>query len=54
MTKEIPMTNSETIIRAAETDLSFELRHSLVIRASSFVIRPLFPPKNHPRQNHER
>jgi len=39
MTKELPMTNTETSARAAASGLSFGLRHSLVISASSFVIR---------------
>jgi hypothetical protein len=42
MTKEIPMTNDECAHRAGEFFLSFALRHSLVIRASSLVIRQLF------------
>jgi hypothetical protein len=49
MTKEFPMTNPETHRRAAESVLSFGLRHSLVISASSFVIfQPLYanPAKN--------
>jgi hypothetical protein len=51
MTKEIPMTNVESAGRSGEFFLSFELRHSLVIRASSLVVQPLFfaekfnPPK---------
>jgi hypothetical protein len=40
MTKEIPMTNSEKSGRTAV--LSFELAHTLVIKASSLVIVP--PP----------
>ena len=39
MTKESPMTNPETSARAAASSLSFGFRHSLVISASSLVIR---------------
>jgi flavin reductase (DIM6/NTAB) family NADH-FMN oxidoreductase RutF len=38
MTKKKPMTNAEESGRAVVAVLSFELRHSLAIRASSFVI----------------
>jgi putative membrane protein insertion efficiency factor len=38
MTKEFPMTNTETSEHAAASGLSFGLRHSLVISASSLVI----------------
>jgi hypothetical protein len=41
MTKEFPMTNTETSAHAAASSLSFGLRHSLVISASSLVIRLL-------------
>jgi putative membrane protein insertion efficiency factor len=41
MTKESPMTKAGTSAHAAVSILSFGLRHSLVIRASSFVIRVL-------------
>jgi hypothetical protein len=41
MTNELPMPNVELSNRADEPVLTFELRHSLVIRASSFVIRLL-------------
>jgi hypothetical protein len=39
MTKEIPMTNNEKSRRT--TVVTFKLAHSLVIRASSFVMVPL-------------
>jgi hypothetical protein len=38
MTKEFPMTNDETGASAAGVIWVFELRHSFVIRHSSFVI----------------
>jgi hypothetical protein len=37
MSKEIPMTNHE-LSEGAASDLTFGFRHSLVIKASSFVI----------------
>jgi hypothetical protein len=47
MTKEVPMPNAGISRRAAEPVLSFELRHSFVIGAWSFVIRRLrFLEKN--------
>jgi hypothetical protein len=45
MTKEIPMTNAEDLMRPTGLDLSFELRHYLVIRASSLVIHPSISQK---------
>jgi uncharacterized protein len=41
MTKEFPITNAETSPRAAVSNWSFRLRHSLVISASSLVIHTL-------------
>jgi putative membrane protein insertion efficiency factor len=41
MTKEFQMTNAETSAHAAASGLSFGLRHSLFISASSLVIRLL-------------
>jgi putative membrane protein insertion efficiency factor len=41
MTKEFPMTNAESSVRTAVSGLSFGFRHSLVISASSLVIRLL-------------
>jgi hypothetical protein len=43
MTKEFPMTNSKTTVRADEVNSSFGLRHSLVIRVSSLVIQSFIP-----------
>jgi hypothetical protein len=40
MTKEIPMTNDEKATRRVVTIGAFGLRHSFVIRHSSFVIFP--------------
>jgi hypothetical protein len=38
MTKEITMTNDKRIARATMMIAAFELRHSFVIRHSSFVM----------------